>query len=57
MLRKLFGPRLLFNGTSESAVTIIPYFKGFYIAMNKSIGGVSAHPMTYMWLDRAHRKA
>ena len=42
---------------SESAVTIIPYFKGFYIAMNKSIGGVSAHPMTYMWLDRAHRKA
>jgi peptide/nickel transport system substrate-binding protein len=42
---------------SESAVTIIPYFKGFYIAMSKSIGGVSAHPMTYMWLDRAHRKA
>jgi peptide/nickel transport system substrate-binding protein len=42
---------------SESAVTIIPYFKGFYIATNKSIGGVSAHPMTYMWLDRAYRKA
>jgi peptide/nickel transport system substrate-binding protein len=41
---------------SEAAVTIIPYFKGFYIAMNKAIGGVSAHPMTYMWLDRAHRK-
>ena len=41
---------------SEAAVTIVPYFKGFYIAMNKAIGGVSAHPMTYMWLDRAHRK-
>ncbi len=42
---------------SEAAVTIIPYFKGYYIAMNKSVGGVSAHPMTYMWLDRAHKKA
>ena len=42
---------------SESAVTIIPYFKGFYIATSNSVGGVSAHPMTYMWLDRAHKKA
>jgi peptide/nickel transport system substrate-binding protein len=42
---------------SEAAVTIIPYFKGYYIAMNKSVGGVSAHPMTYMWLDRAYKKA
>ena len=42
---------------SDEAVTIIPYFKGFYVAMSPSVGGVSAHPMTYMWLDRAHRKA
>ena len=42
---------------SDEAVTIIPYFKGFYIATRPSVGGVSAHPMTYMWLDRAHVKA
>ena len=33
---------------SDEAVTIIPYFKGYYIAMNPAVGGVSAHPMSYM---------
>ena len=42
---------------SDEAVTIIPYFKGYYIAMNPAVGGVSAHPMSYMWLDWAYRKA
>jgi peptide/nickel transport system substrate-binding protein len=41
---------------SDEAVTIIPYFKGFYVAMSPGVGGVSAHPMTYMWLDRAYQK-
>gem|GEM_PF-1113379 len=57
-----FGTRKAFYNksmemVSESAVTIIPYFKGFYIATTNSVGGVSAHPMTYMWLDGAHKKA
>ena len=38
---------------SDEAVTIIPYFKGFYIATRPAVGGVFAHPMTYMWVDRA----
>lgn len=40
---------------SDEAVTIIPYFKYYFVAFRKDIMNVSAHPMTYMWLDTAWR--
>jgi peptide/nickel transport system substrate-binding protein len=41
---------------SDHAVTIIPYYKKFYTANVNDVVGALAHPMTYMWLDRAWKK-
>jgi len=41
---------------SDEAVSIIPYYKGKFIAFRSNVGGVIAHPMTYMWLDRAWKE-
>lgn len=42
---------------SDHAVSIIPYFKKFYQAYSAGLMGVKVHPMTYIWLDRAWKKA
>lgn len=41
---------------SDHAVSIISYYKKFYIAKAKNVRGAIAHPMTYMWLDRAWKE-
>lgn len=41
---------------ADHAVTVIPYFKAYYVAKRANIEGVDAHPMTYMWLDRTWRR-
>jgi peptide/nickel transport system substrate-binding protein len=38
---------------SNLAVTIIPYYKSYYVAYGVGLENVFAHPMTYMWLDTA----
>lgn len=38
---------------SDASVTIIPYFKNYYFALRREVMGVEAHPLTYLWVDRA----
>lgn len=40
---------------SDLAVSIIPYYKSYYIAYRNGLVGIFAHPMTYMWVDRVWR--
>jgi len=35
----------------DHAVSIIPYFKEYFVAFRDGLMNVFAHPMTYMWLD------
>lgn len=38
---------------SDEAISLIPYYKGWFVAFRSNVMGVKAHPLEYMWVDRA----